>query len=97
MTSESAHVIECSNSLLRSESISQQVVGIGLDNIVAIAMPDAVLVARRERSQDVKRAVEFLKRKKSRRQKVSLKDRRPWGWFERLALGDCFQVKHASV
>ena len=43
--SETAHAIECSNCLLRSESSSQQIVGIGLDNIMAIAMPDAVLVA----------------------------------------------------
>ena len=42
VTSETAHSIECSNSLLRSENHGQQVVGIGLDNIMAIAMPDAV-------------------------------------------------------
>ena len=42
-TSETAHAIECSNSLLRSESSSQQVVGIGLNDIMVIAMPDAVL------------------------------------------------------
>ena len=38
---ETANAIECSNSLLRSESINQQVVGIGLDNTMVIAMPDA--------------------------------------------------------
>ena len=61
VTSETAHVIECSNSLLRSESSSQQVVGIGLNNIMAIAMPDAVLVASKDRAQDVKKAVGLLK------------------------------------
>ena len=70
MTSETAHAIECSNSLLRSESSSQQVVGIGLNNIMAIAMPDAVLVASKERAQDVKKAVELLKSKDIESDKV---------------------------
>ena len=61
VTSETAHAIECSNSLLRSKSSKQQVVGIGFNDIIAIAMPDAVLDASKERAQDVKRAVELLK------------------------------------
>lgn len=95
--SETAHAIECTNSLLRAESGNQVVVGIGLDNIVAIAMPDAVLVARKERAQDVKKAVEFLKTKEIAQAEIFPKDHRPWGWFERLTLGDRFQVKRISV
>ncbi|MDA9943682.1 mannose-1-phosphate guanylyltransferase/mannose-6-phosphate isomerase [Paracoccaceae bacterium] len=97
VTSKTAHAIECSNSLLRSESSSQQVVGIGLSDIMAIAMPDAVLVAPRERAQDVKKAVELLKSKDLAQAEIFPKDHRPWGWFESLALGDCFQVKRICV
>ena len=97
VTSETAHAIECKNSLLRSESISQQVVGIGLNDIMAIAMPDAVLVATKERAQDVKKAVELLKSKDIAQSEIFPKDHRPWGWFESLALGDCFQVKRICV
>ena len=97
VTSETAHAIECSNSLLRAESSSQQVVGIGLDNIMAIATPDAVLVAPKERAQDVKKAVELLKSKDIVQAEIFPKDHRPWGWFESLALGDCFQVKRICV
>ena len=97
VTSETAHAIECVNSLLRSESSRQQVVGIGLSNIVAIAMPDAVLVAPKERAQDVKKAVELLKSKDIAQAEIFPKDHRPWGWFESLALGDCFQVKRICV
>ena len=97
VTSETGHAIECSNSLLRSESSSQQVVGIGLNNIMAIAMPDAVLVASKERAQDVKKAVELLKSKDIAQAEIFPKDHRPWGWFESLALGDCFQVKRICV
>ena len=97
VTSETAHAIECSNSLLRAESRSQQIVGIGLNDIMAIAMPDAVLVAPRERAQDVKEAVALLKSKDIAQAEVFPKDHRPWGWFESLVLGDSFQVKRICV
>jgi mannose-1-phosphate guanylyltransferase/mannose-6-phosphate isomerase len=97
VTSETAHAIECSNSLLRSESSGQQVVGIGLNDIMAIAMPDAVLVAPKERAQDVKKAVELLKSKGIAQAEIFPKDYRPWGWFESLALGERFQVKRIRV
>ena len=63
--SSEATAIDCVNTLLRSESERLEVVGIGLDNIVAIAMNDAVLVADMSRAQDVKNAVDYLKSKKS--------------------------------
>jgi mannose-1-phosphate guanylyltransferase/mannose-6-phosphate isomerase len=72
-------------------------VGIGLDNIIAVAMPDAVLVADRSRSQDVKNAVVALRQKQAIQADAFLKDHRPWGWFETLALGDRFQVKRIVV
>ncbi len=97
VTSENAHTIECSNSLLRSESRGQQVVGLGLDNIMAIAMSDAVLVAHKDRAQDVKKAVELLKTNDVAQAEIFPKDHRPWGWFESLALGDRFQVKRIYV
>ena len=97
VTSDGAHAIECANSLLRSESSGQQVVGIGLNDIMAIAMPDAVLVASKERAQDVKKAVELLKAEDISQAEIFPKDYRPWGWFESLALGERFQVKRIYV
>jgi mannose-1-phosphate guanylyltransferase/mannose-6-phosphate isomerase len=97
VTSEAAHALDCSNSLLRSESGTQQLVGIGLDDIMAIAMPDAVLVAHREHAQDVKRAVALLKSEGVGQAEVFPKDYRPWGWFESLAMGEGFQVKRIHV
>ena len=97
VTSETAHVIECSNSLLRSESSGQQLIGIGLNDLMAIAMLDAVLVAPKDRAQDVKKAVELLKTKDIAQAEVFPKDHRPWGWFESLALGERFQVKRICV
>ena len=97
VASETAHAINCSNSLLRSESSDQQVVGIGLDNIMVIAMPDAVLVAPQERAQEVKKAVDLLKAKNVPQAEIYPKDHRPWGWFESLVLGKSFQVKRICV
>jgi mannose-1-phosphate guanylyltransferase/mannose-1-phosphate guanylyltransferase/mannose-6-phosphate isomerase len=44
-TSNNATAIDCENSLIRSEDDSIEVVGIGLKNIITVAMKDAVLVA----------------------------------------------------
>ncbi len=95
--SENAHSIDCHNSLLRSENPSQQIVGLGLKDIVAVAMPDAVLVADKERAQDVKSVVEKLKVLNIRQAEIFPKDHRPWGWFESIALGKRFQVKRICV
>ena len=64
---------------------------------MAIAMPDAVLVAPKHRAQDVKKAVELLKSKQIAQAEIFPKDHRPWGWFESLATGDSFQVKRICV
>ncbi len=97
VTSKTAHAIECSNSLLRSEGDNQYVVGLGLDNVLAIAMPDAVLVANKGHAQKVKKVVELLKEKNVSQAENYPKDHRPWGWFESLVLGDRFQVKRICV
>ena len=95
--SGSATAIDCTNTLLRSEVEGQEVVGIGLDDIVAIAMPDAVLIARKDRAQEVKQAVAALKSRNARQAESFPKDHRPWGWFESLVIGDRFQVKRIVV
>ena len=92
-----ATAIECQNVLLRSEVEGQSLVGIGLEDIVAVAMPDAVLISHKDRAQDVKLAVRTLRDKGSRQAETFPRDYRPWGWFESLATGDRFQVKRIVV
>ena len=96
-TSENAHAIDCFGTLLRSENVGQQIVGLGLKNIIAIAMPDAVLVTQKDRAQDVKKVVEHLNLNNIPQGGIFPKDYRPWGWFESLARGEEFQVKRISV
>lgn len=89
--------IDCHDTLLRSEGDHLQLVGIGLQNIVAIAMPDAVLIADKSRAQDVKLAVEELRARGVTEAETFPHDHRPWGHFESLAVGNRFQVKRISV
>ena len=96
-TSGPAHGIDCTNTLLRAEAEGQVLIGLGLDNMIAVAMPDAVVVAPMDRAQDLRQAVAALKAQGARQATDFPKDHRPWGWFESLALGARFQVKRIHV
>lgn len=96
-THGNAVALDCQGSLLRSEVEGIELVGVGLRNIVAVAMDDAVLVADLTNTQGVKRAVEVLKAKGAKQATAFQTDHRPWGWFETLALGHRFQVKRIHV
>ncbi|WP_313737128.1 mannose-1-phosphate guanylyltransferase/mannose-6-phosphate isomerase [Sphingobium yanoikuyae] len=95
--SGAATALDCRNSLLRSESEGLEIIGLGLDNIVAVAMNDAVLIADKSRTQDVKKVVEALQRKGAVQAETFPKDHRPWGWHESLLIGGRFQVKRITV
>jgi mannose-1-phosphate guanylyltransferase/mannose-6-phosphate isomerase len=96
-TSENAMAIDCKNTLLRSDGQNLEVVGIGLSNIVVVAMNDAVLIADKDRAQDVKIAVDALKKRNAPQATQLPIDYRPWGWFENLVVGQRFQVKRIHV
>ncbi len=89
--------IDCEDSLLRSENGGLELVGLGLKNIIAIATPDAVLVADASRAQDVKKVVDALKAKGAKQATAFPMDHRPWGHYETLALSNRFQVKRIVV
>ncbi|MCT8328009.1 mannose-1-phosphate guanylyltransferase/mannose-6-phosphate isomerase [Albidovulum sediminis] len=89
--------IDCQATLLRSDDPATEVVGIGLSDVMVVATGDAVLVADRRRSQDVRLAVTALKEKGVRQAEAFPRDHRPWGWSETLTLTDAFQVKRIVV
>jgi mannose-1-phosphate guanylyltransferase/mannose-6-phosphate isomerase len=97
VTSGPATAIDCTDTLLRAEDSQQALVGIGLRDVIAVAMPDAVLVAHKDRAQDVKQAVEALKAQGAKQAETLPRDYRPWGWFESLVVGGRFQVKRIHV
>ena len=89
--------LDCKNTLLLATSEAQELVAMGLKDIIAVVMPDAVLVAHKDRAQDVKTAVAKLKAKGAAQAETLPRDYRPWGWYESIALGPKFQVKRIVV
>lgn len=95
--SNGATSIDCKDTLLRSESSELEIVGIGLEDIIAIAMPDAVVISKKSQSQRVKEAVSALSQKSKRQATAFPKEHRPWGWLESIVISDGFQVKRIFV
>ena len=70
---------------------------VGVNNLVVIETADAVLVADKARSQDVKHIVNQLNGAKREEQTFHRKVHRPWGWYDSIDQGDCFKVKRIQV
>ncbi len=75
----------------------QLVVALGVDDLVVTATPDAVLVTRRDRDQDVVKIVERLKTNGHRSATETLSVHRPWGYYQSIHAGERFQVKRITV
>jgi mannose-1-phosphate guanylyltransferase / mannose-6-phosphate isomerase len=73
------------------------VVGIGLEDVVVVETPDAVLVARRSETQRVREAVEQLKTRGRNEPKLHRRVARPWGTYEDIDQGERFRVKRITV
>lgn len=76
---------------------SRLVAGIGLEGMIVVESPDAVLVMPEGRGQDVKKLLDILKQQGRKEAGTHLKVHRPWGSYETLAVGAYFQVKHILV
>jgi mannose-1-phosphate guanylyltransferase/mannose-6-phosphate isomerase len=83
------------NSLVQSERILTAVVGV--DDIVVVTQPDAVLVTTRARSAEVKGLLESMRIRGRPEADEHLRVYRPWGWYERADVGARFQVKRICV
>lgn len=70
---------------------------VGVRDLVVVVSDDAVLVADRARSQEVRDVVDRLKREGRVQHQVHSTVHRPWGSFRRIDHGDRFQVKHITV
>lgn len=76
---------------------SRLVAGIGLERVVVVETPDAVLVADKNRVQDVKHIVAQLKAQGRSLAATHRKTHRPWGWYDAIDQGERFQVKRIVV
>lgn len=70
---------------------------VGVDNLVIIETKDAVLVARKDKVQDVKNIVNELKEKGRRECEQHREVYRPWGSHDEIAEGNRYHVKHLRV
>ncbi|HEY3431627.1 MAG TPA: mannose-1-phosphate guanylyltransferase/mannose-6-phosphate isomerase [Rhodocyclaceae bacterium] len=70
---------------------------VGLDNIVVVDTPDAVLVADKDQMQYVKNIVTSLKAQARTESQSHRKVYRPWGWYDSIDEGPRFQVKRIVV
>jgi mannose-1-phosphate guanylyltransferase / mannose-6-phosphate isomerase len=79
------------------QSTSRLVAAVGLDGQIIVETPDAVLVASRDRVQDVKAIVGRLQELKRPEADNHRKVYRPWGSYETIDIADRFQVKRIVV
>jgi mannose-1-phosphate guanylyltransferase/mannose-6-phosphate isomerase len=70
---------------------------VGVSDLVIVDTPDALLVADRNRAQDVGKLVASLKTAGRREHESQIRSYRPWGYFETLNVGPRFQVKLLHV
>lgn len=89
------YVSDVKNSYLHSTS--RIVAAVGVENHVVIETSDAVLVAPRNRVQDVKKIVNKLKKDKRNEPDIHKKVYRPWGNYETIDISERFQVKRLTV
>lgn len=86
---------DSSNTLVHATS--RLVALVGVQDLVVVETPDAVLVADRSRSQDVMHIVNALKQQKREEHTLHRKVHRPWGWYDSIDEGGRFKVKRIQV
>ena len=70
---------------------------VGVENLIVIETPDAVMVADKSRSQDIKHIVSQLQKTQRVEQIQHRKVHRPWGWYDTLDEGTRFKVKRIQI
>lgn len=95
VTSGDALVTDASNTLIHASN--RLVSAVGVNNLVIVETADAVLVADRSKSQDVKHIVAQLDKQQRPEKNLHRKASRPWGWYDSIDEGDRFKVKRIQV
>lgn len=88
--------IDTRNSLVRA-SDGRMIATIGVEDLIIVDTPDATLVARKDRVQDVKKIVDLIKVAGRQEHLFHRKVYRPWGSYDSIDCGDRFQVKRIIV
>ena len=86
---------DTSNSYIHSQN--KLITTLGVDNLVVIDTPDAVLIANKDKVQNVKEIVNVLKAQQRNESSVHREVYRPWGKYDSVDTGERFQVKRITV
>lgn len=90
-----ALLYETTNCYIRSEG--QLISAVGMQDLIVVATSDAVLIAPKHRSQDVKHVFHTLKLQGHRAALTPATTQRPWGTFTILGERDGYKIKHIEV
>ena len=81
-----------------SRSAGQRLITtLGVSGLAIVDTPDALLVANKDESEDVRGLVETLMQQKHPQAEEQYRSYRPWGWYESLIKREGFQVKRLAV
>ena len=86
---------DCHNTMAVSEG--RLVACVGLTDLIVVETADAVLVVHKDKTQDVKKVVDTLKKFNRTEGQIHRKVFRPWGWYDGVDAGARFQVKRIVV
>jgi mannose-1-phosphate guanylyltransferase/mannose-1-phosphate guanylyltransferase/mannose-6-phosphate isomerase len=87
--------VDVTNSFLHAES--KLLAAVGVRDLVIVETDDAVMVASKDRVQDVKLVVDTLKKQNRREAELHRKVYRPWGYYDALDNGERHQAKRIVV
>ena len=88
-------LFDARNNLAMSES--RLVAAVGVDDLIIVETKDAVMVASKDKSQEVKQIVDRLKKEKREESNFHRVVYRPWGCFDSVEEGERFKVKRITV
>ena len=95
VTSGDTVLSNTTNSLVHASS--RLVSAVGVENLIIVETADAILVANRANSQDVKHIVNQLEKQQRTEKNLHRKVARPWGWYDSVDEGERFKVKRIQV
>ena len=89
------HALQAQNTFINAHD--RNVVALGTQDLLIIDTPDALLVAHRDRAEQVKDVVAHLESSKLPQATLHRRIARPWGWYDSIDMGERFQVKRIGV
>jgi mannose-1-phosphate guanylyltransferase/mannose-6-phosphate isomerase len=95
VTSGDTLLVNTKNSLVHAST--RLVSAVGVENLIIVETADAVLVADRKNSQEIKNIVTQLELQKREEKNLHRKVARPWGWYDSVDEGERFKVKRIQV